>query len=209
MSIAYDVVIPASGKGERSGLPYNKVFYVLNDGINILRHSLSLFLADEDCKRVIVVTQPENFEKIGSDPKILCCEGGKERMDSVWQGLHLVQEETVLIHDAARPYLNRRELEDLKDALEECDAAILAVPGRDTLKRVKNGRITETLDREEVWLAQTPQGFRTKLLKEAYEKRDPQKIYTDEASLLEGKAEVWVVKGDPGNHKVTFPSDLR
>ena len=87
----YDALIVASGKGTRSNLGYNKVFYVMKDGKNVLMHSLSLFLADPDCVSIIVVTNEENFARIDDDPRIIKIKGGKERKDSVRNGLNEVK----------------------------------------------------------------------------------------------------------------------
>ena len=82
----YDALIVASGKGQRSNLGYNKVFYVMKDGKNVLDHSLSLFMADPDCEKIVVVTNEEYFSEIKDDQKIIKVKGGKERKDSVNNG---------------------------------------------------------------------------------------------------------------------------
>ena len=204
----YDAVVVASGKGTRMRLNFNKVFLTIGNK-TILERACLPFLEDKDCQRVVVVTQKENFELVVKHEKILLAEGGAERKDSVCSGLALCKSRYVLIHDGARPFLESEDLEKLKNELKTCDAAILARRSTETVKRVVNGVITETLDREQLMFAQTPQGFRRKLLKEAYASLGERQNYTDEASVMEAYGqEVRVVPGSPRNRKITYIEDL-
>ena len=204
----YDAIVVASGQGTRMRLNFNKVF--LNIGNKtILERACTPFLEDKDCKRVVVVTQKENFDKVVAHEKILLAEGGKERKDSVCNGLALCKSHYVLIHDGARPFLEKTDLENLKKELKDCDAAILAHRCTETVKRVTGKVITGTVDRSELMFAQTPQGFRRKLLKEAYASLGDQQNYTDDASVLEAYGrEVRIVEGSPRNRKITYIEDL-
>ncbi|MBR3167959.1 MAG: 2-C-methyl-D-erythritol 4-phosphate cytidylyltransferase [Erysipelotrichaceae bacterium] len=204
----YDAVVVASGKGTRMRLNFNKVFLTIGNK-TILERACLPFLEDKDCQRVVVVTQKENFELVVKNEKILLAEGGAERKDSVCSGLALCRSRYVLIHDGARPFLESEDLEKLKNELKTCDAAILARRSTETVKRVVNGVITETLDREQLMFAQTPQGFRRKLLKEAYASLGERQNYTDDASVMEAYGqEVRVVPGSPRNRKITYIEDL-
>ena len=204
----YDAVVVASGKGTRMRLNFNKVFLTIGNK-TILERACLPFLEDKDCQRVVVVTQKENFELVVKHEKILLAEGGAERKDSVCSGLALCKSRYVLIHDGARPFLESEDLEKLKNELKTCDAAILARRSTETVKRVVNGVITETLDREQLMFAQTPQGFRRKLLKEAYASLGDRQNYTDDASVMEAYGqEVRVVPGSPRNRKITYIEDL-
>ncbi|MCR5300590.1 MAG: 2-C-methyl-D-erythritol 4-phosphate cytidylyltransferase [Erysipelotrichaceae bacterium] len=204
----YDAVVVASGKGTRMRLNFNKVFLTIGNK-TILERACLPFLEDKDCQRVVVVTQKENFELVVKHEKILLAEGGAERKDSVCSGLALCKSRYVLIHDGARPFLESEDLEKLKNELKTCDAAILARRSTETVKRVVNGVITETLDREQLMFAQTPQGFRRKLLKEAYASLGERQNYTDDASVMEAYGqEVRVVPGSPRNRKITYIEDL-
>ena len=160
----YDVVIVASGKGERAKLGYNKAFFKMKDGLTVLEHSSSLFINDEDCKNIIIVTNEENFSLVFSKNKVKLTTGGAERKDSVYNGLKLVESEYVLVHDVARPYLNNESLEELKKEIEKNGSAILAKKAIDTIKVVDGNKVVKTLDRNTIYLAETPQGFKTEYL---------------------------------------------
>ena len=204
----YDVVIVASGKGQRANLGYNKAFYKMKDGRTVLECSASLFIEDEDCKNIIVVTNEEYIEQVLKNDKVICTIGGKERRNSVENGLNLVQSEYVLIHDAARPFLNRLSLEDLKKELETSGACILAKKATDTIKVVENNKIVKTLDRNSIYMAETPQAFKSDLLKKCY-KESENIIFTDDASLVESLGyEVSIVEDKFNNKKLTNEMDF-
>lgn len=204
----YDAVIVASGKGVRAGLGYNKVFYMMKDGLRVIDHSLSLFEDDKDCERIIVVTNKDYFDMVKGE-KVILVEGGKERKDSVCNGLNKAESEFVLIHDGARPFLKKESLEELKKKVSECGAAILGRMAVDTIKEVKDGKIVRTLDRNNIFLAETPQAFRTSLIKNCFEKCDDI-VFTDDASLLESLGhEVAIVIDKYDNPKLTKEDDFK
>ena len=204
----YDVVIVASGKGQRANLGYNKAFYKMKDGRTVLECSASLFIEDEDCKNIIVVTNEEYIEQVLKNDKVICTIGGKERRNSVENGLKLVQSEYVLIHDAARPFLNKLSLEELKKELEISGACILAKKATDTIKVVENNKIIKTLDRNSIYMAETPQAFKSDLLKKCY-KESENIIFTDDASLVESLGyEVSIVEDKFNNKKLTNEMDF-
>ena len=204
----YDVVIVASGKGQRANLGYNKAFYKMKDGRTVLECSASLFIEDEDCKNIIVVTNEEYIEQVFKNDKVICTIGGKERRNSVENGLKLVQSEYVLIHDAARPFLNKLSLEELKKQLETSGACILAKKATDTIKVVENNKIIKTLDRNSIYMAETPQAFKSDLLKKCY-KESENIIFTDDASLVESLGyEISIVEDKFNNKKLTNEMDF-
>lgn len=204
----YDVVIVASGKGERAKLGYNKVFYKMKDGRTILECSASLFINDIDCKKIIIVTNEDCVDKVFKNDKVITTIGGKERKDSVENGLQYVESEYVLIHDGARPFLKKESLDELKNKLCEYDAVILAEKAKDTIKIVSNNKIEKTIDRNTVYLAQTPQGFKSDLIKNCYE-QSKNKLFTDDASLVESCGyDVYVVENKFDNKKLTVETDF-
>ncbi len=204
----YDVVIVASGKGQRANLGYNKAFYKMKDGRTVLECSASLFIEDEDCKNIIVVTNEEYIEQVFKNDKVICTIGGKERRNSVENGLNLVQSEYVLIHDAARPFLNKLSLKEIKKELEISGACILAKKATDTIKVVENNKIIKTLDRNSIYMAETPQAFKSDLLKKCY-KESENIIFTDDASLVESLGyEVSIVEDKFNNKKLTNEMDF-
>ncbi len=132
-------------------------------------------------------------------------EGGKERQDSVYEGLKHVTSDYVMIHDGARPFVKKDLLDRLVVGMEEHKAVLAMVPCKDTIKRVKDGKVVETLIRSELMQAQTPQAFDTVLIRNAYKEAIENNIQaTDDASMLElqGK-DVYVVEGDYDNIKIT------
>ena len=201
----YSVVIVAAGKGKRADLGYNKVLYEMKDGRTVLEKAAGLFLDDEDCKEVIIVT--DEGTPVPDHPKVKRTIGGKERKDSVYNGLSLVSFEYVFIHDAARPFLSEKALKEVKEAVIEKKAVILAKRSTDTVKIVKDGKIEKTLDRNTVYLAETPQAFETELLQKAYEICGED--VTDDASLLEKAGiPVYIVENDTPNPKLTRQEDF-
>ena len=140
--------------------------------------------------------------------------GGAERQDSVAAGLAAVagEVEVVLIHDAARPFVRAEAARRCLNLAQAHGAALVAVPARDTVKAVDDkGRVTHTLDRSTIWLAQTPQGFRVEILRDALDRARAAGVQaTDDAALVERLGlPVHVVPGELANLKVTTPEDLR
>jgi 2-C-methyl-D-erythritol 4-phosphate cytidylyltransferase len=210
----YSAVIVAAGSGSRMGLGYNKVYAKLADGRTILETTVSVFSSDPDCRQIIVVTDPLEFRHHFAKRmpgRIVLCRGGKTRQESVANGLEAVISPYVLIHDGARPYLSKKDLDNLKKALETEKAALLMVPCKDTIKRVIDGYVETTYDRSTLMAAQTPQGFETSLILSCL-CRAVQEGYTgtDDASLVEryGNVKVKAVAGSYGNFKITTPEDL-
>ena len=206
--MSYNVIILASGEGERAKLGYNKVLFKMENGKTVLENACKIFLEDDDCRRVIVVT---NEKYVINSPKLIKAPGGKTRSESVWNGLQDVNSANVLIHDAARPFLKKIDLEKIKVALEKNKAAILAIKETDTIKYVKNDEVETTLNRDYIYRAVTPQGFKTELIKRAY-KTVLEDCYpiTDDASACEYIGEsVKVIEGLSSNIKLTNPEDFK
>ena len=211
----YSVCLLAAGKGSRTHLEYNKVFYKLENGLTVLDTCLSVFLSDSDCQQIILVCakqEKETVEQIYKDnSRIQVVEGGATRQDSVSNGLDYVTSEYVFIHDGARPYIQSEQIEDLKRTLETEDACLLMVPSVDTSKIVVDGYVQETLVRSTVYNAQTPQCFKTELIRYCQKRaKEENRIGTDDAQLVEwyGNTKVKMVLGDASNKKITLPSDL-
>lgn len=201
----YQSIVLGGGKGNRANLGYNKILYKMSDGRTILEKSCEVFFNDEDCTRVVVVLNedcPFNHEKM------VLTSGGKNRYDSVMNGLKLVDSEYVLVHDGARPFVTKVDIEKLKQALENEDGAILVSKTIDTIKVVEDGYIINTPDRSTLYNALTPQGFKTEILKKAYKEICLEGI-TDDASVLEKfNKKVKIVEGDVRNIKLTNEADF-
>lgn len=212
----YSVIVLAAGRGSRTNLDYNKVFYTFENGQTVLNKSLSVFLSDEDCKQVVLVCADYEKEYVSEhysyDTRIQIVQGGKTRQDSVYNGLQVVNQDYVMIHDGARPFVERKWICDLKHTLETESACLLMVPSVDTTKIVENGYVKESLERKLVYHAQTPQCFKTDLIKECHQlARNKQVQATDDAQLVEWFADVKVkvVLSSFTNKKITLPEDLK
>ena len=211
----YSTILVAAGRGERMKLGFNKVYARLDDGRTILEHAMDVFLNDEDCVQITVVTEADDYyhNVKGFWPgRITLTKGGATRQESVANGLDTVIAEYVMIHDGARPFLDKESLQRLKNAMETEQAALLCVPMKDTVKVVIDGYVTDTPDRSTLMSAQTPQAFRTSLLEECMARAFADGFTgTDDTSLIERYSDVKVkaVEGSYGNLKITTPEDLR
>ncbi|HVA46891.1 MAG TPA: 2-C-methyl-D-erythritol 4-phosphate cytidylyltransferase [Pirellulales bacterium] len=214
----FAVILPAAGASSRfKDKNYKKPFAPLADRA-VWLHSAERFLHRQDVKQLIVVISAadrEDFDfKFSSNVVVLgieVVEGGKERADSIERAMARVKADVdfIAVHDAARPCLADEWITRVFEAAEKSGAAILALPVAATLKRVKGQTIEETVSREGLWEAQTPQVFRRQLLLDAYAKRGSFQA-TDDAQLVERIGHpVTVVPGSPINMKITTQEDLR
>lgn len=185
-------------------------------GRPLLAHTLAAFQACPSVERVALVMAGERLEDgrdsvraHGFDKVAALCQGGERRQDSVRAGLEALGVcEWAVVHDGARPLVTPRLIEDGLAAARETGAAICAVPLSDTIKQVTaSGEVERTLERQGLWLVQTPQVFRYDLLLEAHRRATAEA--TDDAALVEAMGgRVRVYMGSPRNIKVTTPEDL-
>jgi 2-C-methyl-D-erythritol 4-phosphate cytidylyltransferase len=216
---SFGVILVAAGKSSRFGdANYKKPFAPLA-GRSVWLHAAEKFLDHDDVKQVVIVIAREDREyfmdKFGADIAFLgikVAEGGEYRSDSVFSGFAALKKEIefVAIHDAARPCLATRWIDNVFKTAVTTGAAILATPVVSTLKRIDEQQCIEgTIDRTNLWEAQTPQVFRRTLLADAFEK-DTQRTATDEAQMAEAAGHtVTVVNGSPMNLKITSTEDIR
>lgn len=211
-------IIAAAGAGRRMKTDRPKQLLVLN-GTAILIHTIRKFDACKAIDYVIVTAPRESVDEVrtlvsnaGFKKSVTVVEGGERRQDSVASGIEHLQSQTTLVavHDAVRPFVSLTEIESVVQEAERRGAAILAVPIVDTVKQVEKEFIESTLTREHLVLAQTPQVFRTEILKEAFDRARKDEYYgTDESSLVERLGHpVAIVRGSERNIKITRPSDL-
>lgn len=209
----YSVIILCAGKGTRTGLDYNKMLFRF-EGKTVYEMTLEHFIDDQRCGQIIVVTQAferKKFEELSHDERIEFVTGGKERQDSVVEGLTKVKYDYVLIHDGARPYVKKENIDALLECLKYHKACLLMVPCKDTIKKVVHGKVVETLKRSELMQAQTPQAFHRDLISAAYSKGILEGFQaTDDAQMVEmfSDESVYVIVGDYENKKITTPEDL-
>ena len=214
MKIQYTAIVLAAGKGARTNLDYNKMFYRFQDGMTILEKSVNLFLADEDCIQLVLVTtkgEESTVRSLFDDERMTYVYGGETRQDSVYNGLQAVTSKYVMIHDGARCFLTMHEIDALKEALVQENACLLMVPAIDTIKEVKDGYVVHTPKRSTLYAAQTPQCFLTEIIRDCYAKAKRDGIVaSDDAMLVEHYSctPIKVVLGSYGNKKVTTKEDL-
>lgn len=218
-------VIVAGGQGLRMGTSIAKQFLMLN-GKPVLAHTLQAFHQSGLFRAVALVLPPQNMDEhvsfitsYGEMGPMTYVPGGATRQDSVLNGLKALKpfacaapDEIVCVHDAVRPLIDTAQILDCLNAAKRFGAAVLGVPVTETVKRCdKEGRVLETVPRETLWLAKTPQAVRYSLLWRAYGIAAANGFNaTDEAGLLEAAGiPVHMVKGSPTNIKVTVPEDLQ
>jgi len=216
---SFAVILPAAGKSTRFSSQKRKKPFVDLKGRAIWLRAAEHFVNRDDVKQTIIAVAPDDLEwfKEKFQPNLAfmdieVAEGGAQRSDSVQNALARVKSDVdyVAVHDAARPLLATKWVDELFVAAQTSDAVIPAVRVASTLKRVAADRtISETVDRENLWAAQTPQLFRRELLLEAFAKRGDLEP-TDEAQLVEQiGVKVEVVEGSPMNFKITTAADFR
>jgi len=211
-------VIPAAGQGRRMGAGVKKPFLLLG-GFPVIHYTLRVMEESLLVDSVVLVVGPDEKERcramaLSSFSKVkIIVTGGEKRQDSVYNGLLALSPDTrlVVIHDAARPFLCSAGLQAVVGAAETFGAATLAVPVKDTVKAAgENGFINQTLPRDSLWLAQTPQAFQYSLIVAAHRRaREIGYSCTDDAGLVELAGQpVRLVPGSYENIKITTPEDL-
>ncbi|PIC63559.1 2-C-methyl-D-erythritol 4-phosphate cytidylyltransferase [Sporosarcina sp. P13] len=210
----YTVMIPAAGSGKRMGAGKNKLFLKIGEH-PILYHTISVFQQDPQCEEIIIAVKPEEQmfirEILEQHESITFVEGGGERQDSVAACIAAYKGNgIVLVHDAARPFVNSSVIDDLVNTANDKGAAIAAVKVKDTIKYAENGTVQQTVDREKLWMVQTPQAFRYELLKKASDQATQDGFLgTDESMLVERLGHgVQIVESSYDNVKMTTQEDL-
>jgi 2-C-methyl-D-erythritol 4-phosphate cytidylyltransferase len=208
----FAAVIVMAGSGARLGASAPKAFVPLG-GKPMWRHAADTFASIASCRAVVLVAPADRVDETRrSAPRAVVVAGGARRQDSVRLGLAALPADVdiVAIHDAARPFVRAETILAAVAEAAKSGASLVAGPARDTVKRVIDGRVVETLDRSELWLAQTPQCFRLDVIRDAHAVAERKGWdVTDDCALLErlGRA-VNVVRGDAWNFKITDPDDL-
>ena len=223
----FAAVLPAGGLGKRMGGNIPKQLLVLG-GKPVYRYSLETFLSMDEIAEVVMAVPADwkdHFEKeiFGQSPseldalitnKLKIVVGGAERWQSVENGVNALTSgaEYVLVHDVARPFISKEIILDVCKTLVEKGSCLVAKPAVDTIKIAKDGCVQQTIDRNTVWMAQTPQAASIALLKKLYGRIAAEPLNftpTDEASILEYFGEsVYIVKGNTLNDKLTTPEDF-
>jgi 2-C-methyl-D-erythritol 4-phosphate cytidylyltransferase len=217
----FAVILPAAGRSTRFGDPKQKKIFAELEGRAVWLRALDPFLTHGEVEQIIVAIAPEDrdmFDRRYHDKvaflNLDVIEGGAERPDTVARALERVRPvcQFVVIHDAARPCLNEDMVRAIFAAAREHGAALLAIPVSDTVKRAGGDRCTiETVSRQDLYLAQTPQAFRRDWLEEAYAQRaEASAGITDDTQLVEALGHrCAIVPGSTLNLKITTQEDLK
>jgi len=213
-------IIPAGGSGKRMDSRFPKQYLPVGD-IPLLVHTLKIFQLSLLIDDILLVVPEEDIHKVGSliveryslskVSQILA--GGNKRQDSVKNGLDVIGDDCdiVLIHDGVRPFISGELIRLAVQEAAKHGAVAVGVPVKDTVKRVdQDGWILETLNRQMLWLTQTPQAFRRLIIQEAYQRAYQDHFYgTDDASLVERMGHpVRMIPATYENIKITTPEDL-
>ncbi|MEA5506260.1 2-C-methyl-D-erythritol 4-phosphate cytidylyltransferase [Halotia wernerae UHCC 0503] len=213
------LLIPAAGIGKRMGSNRNKLLLEVRSQ-TIIAWTLKAAAAASTIQWIGIISQPADWPELQAilaeiklTKPVELITGGSTRQESVYNGLQALpaDAEQVLIHDGARCLVTSDLLNSCAQAIRQCPGLIAAVPVKDTIKVVdENGIIQSTPDRQQLWAAQTPQGFNVKLLKQCHAEGVSQGWeVTDDAALFERCGiEVRIVEGEETNLKVTTPQDL-
>lgn len=221
MKTDYELILLAAGQGNRMHAVRNKVLLPLLDKPMIV-HTLRPFFADPYCKHIIITVNADEQliikelivkEFSANDTPVSIVIGGSERQYSSYNGLQYLKQPKdgyVMIHDAARPFIKQREIDRLNEQMQRTGGAILAVPPKDTIKLSTNGKVKQTIPRQTVWHAQTPQAFSSSLAIAAHERALQQDFFgTDDAAVVEQIFEdILIVEGSYDNLKMTTAEDL-
>jgi 2-C-methyl-D-erythritol 4-phosphate cytidylyltransferase len=221
------VILPAAGLGTRMGKTpaaqagTSRKQFMLLEGSPIIIHTVRKFAANSRVGEIVVAVRAEDIEWVREmlnefSGRVRVVAGGNSRQESVENALRTLKPDTdlVAVHDAVRPFIDPATIDQVLDEAGETGAAIVGVPAVDTVKRVTRGtthvKIRETLPREKLVMAQTPQVFRYDILVRAFESaRKDGFSATDEASMVERlDVEVTVVPGSDRNIKITKPTDM-
>jgi 2-C-methyl-D-erythritol 4-phosphate cytidylyltransferase len=213
-------IVPAAGSGKRLGGSVKKQFLLLKDK-PIIVHTLQRFEHCPDVDEVAVAVPEQSItemESLVSHYRLhkisLVTVGGEKRQDSVYNILRrftFKPSDIVLVHDGVRPFIESKRISQLIRVCKEHEAAVLAVQPKDTIRRSRGGEFfDQTLDRNALWLVQTPQAFRASLLMKAFKEARHDRFYaTDESGLVERiGVRIRIVEGSYDNIKITTQEDV-
>lgn len=206
-------VICAAGKSTRTGFSENKILHELN-GLPVLCYSLSAF-SRKDVDEILVVCRKEDEGKIlpllAPFPTARTVTGGETRGESVYRALKAAKGETVLVHDAARPFVSQKIITNCLESVARYGSGVCSLPAVDTVVLAKDGYVASSPARDGVFTVQTPQGFRTEQLLAAYERaRADRAEFTDDSGVYARYAEPpRLFTGERANRKLTFAEDFQ
>ncbi len=206
----FSLIITAGGTSSRYGNT-NKLLEKINDK-TVIEETVSKFIDFDEIDEIIISANSsiiEILQQLLNNPKVKIIEGGNTRQKSVYNALQVVKNDYVLIHDGARPLIRKDTIAYVLEAVLDIDAVTVMTKTTDTIKEVDStGRIIRTIDRSKLYNTQTPQAFKTSIIKDAHEKLKDGN-FTDDCSMLEElNIPVYIVNGSYTNIKITIKSDL-
>lgn len=217
----YFLVVPASGIGQRMNSTIPKQYIILENGLTILDQCLNTILSNDLISGFIVALDKKDSHfkssDFAKDPKLISiATGGKERFNSVLNALNALDQNAkpndwVLVHDAVRPCIRKEDINKLiEEVADDKVGGILANRIVDTVKQKNNGGLVSTIDRQKLYIAQTPQMFRYAILKDSIEKAIESNMHiTDESEALESlNYSIRIVEGSSSNIKITTQEDI-
>jgi 2-C-methyl-D-erythritol 4-phosphate cytidylyltransferase len=217
----YFLVVPASGIGQRMNSTIPKQYIILEKGLTILDQCLNTILSNDLISGFIVALDKKDSHfkssDFAKDPKLISITtGGKERFHSVLNALNALDQtakpnDWVLVHDAVRPCIRKEDINKLiEEVADDKVGGILANRIVDTVKQKNNGGLVSTIDRQKLYIAQTPQMFRYAILKDSIEKAIKSNMHiTDESEALESQNySIRIVEGSSSNIKITTQEDI-
>lgn len=211
-----DLIIPAAGSGSRFSSGVKKQFYIIN-GKPILYYTLLSMLKAYDFEKVIIGVDEgdENavtkiYADTGAKAPLFITKGGKTRAETVYNCLEKSDGEIVAIHDAVRPFVHKKHVEEALEKALNVGGAICALKVRDTIKSADCGAVEKTIPREGLYLAHTPQVFKTDMIRSAlWEAMAEKAEITDESSAFERAGyRVEIAQSCPENIKITYQEDI-
>ena len=219
----FGVILPAAGMSSRMESSRPKQFMEIA-GKPLFYYSLKLFHIFSEIGQIILVLPEFYLQKysflLETFPKLKLVKGGEERIISVRCGVDALDEDIqyVLVHDVARPLVSQTQIQTALDSFQTYEAFVSGCISQDTIKQVTNDQVVKTINRDQILIVQTPQGYRVDLLKQAYQKLDilvkqnseiTFEQFTDEAFLLEYlKIQVHWIKSSSLNRKLTYYEDF-
>ena len=206
----FSLIITAGGTSSRYGNT-NKLLEKINDK-TVIEETVTKFIDFDEIDEIIIsanVSIIPILQEMFNNSKIKIIEGGNTRQKSVYNALQVVKNEYVLIHDGARPLIRKDTIAYVLEAVVDKNAVTVMTKTTDTIKEVDtDGRIIRTIDRSKLYNTQTPQAFRSDIIKQAHEKLKDGN-FTDDCSMLEElNIPVYIVNGSYTNIKITIKSDL-
>ena len=206
----FSLIITAGGTSSRYGNK-NKLLEKINDK-TVIEETVSKFIDFDEIDEVIISANSsiiETLQELLNNQKVKIIEGGNTRQKSVYNALQVVKNDYVLIHDGARPLIRKDTIAYVLEAVLDKDAVTVMTKTTDTIKEVDStGRIIRTIHRSKLYNTQTPQAFKTSIIKDAHEKLKDGN-FTDDCSMLEAlNIPVYIVNGSYTNIKITIKSDL-